>query len=276
MNDIFNIRRFGSYFASDLKKCLSNYGLTISLLSIIGIIIWAFVGMFTFLFDGSWYSIGVMGRLSFLGIATVALVITLPSQCYGYITNKGNGSSFLMIPVSTFEKFLSMTLITAIVLPMIFFIASFAADWLLCTFVPDCGDSLISAAKGTYAFINDELGVKYTEVMKPWLSPWLYIDDFAGCILVFLLGAIIFKKNKNVKTILTCIIVSSIIGMIATPFVMDWTMQQMEIITDAQDPLTIWNSNLFSNLPVLDTIHDVLLLGGLLTAIFFRVKTLKH
>ena len=35
-NDIFNFRRFGKYFASDIRTCAANYGLsllTISLLS---------------------------------------------------------------------------------------------------------------------------------------------------------------------------------------------------------------------------------------------------
>ena len=34
-NDIFNFRRFGKYFASDLRTCWANYGLSLLTISTI-------------------------------------------------------------------------------------------------------------------------------------------------------------------------------------------------------------------------------------------------
>jgi hypothetical protein len=39
MNDIFNIRRFGKYLASDAANCGANYGLSMILISLMGLII---------------------------------------------------------------------------------------------------------------------------------------------------------------------------------------------------------------------------------------------
>ena len=34
-NDIFNFQRFGKYFASDLRTCAANYGLSLLVLAIL-------------------------------------------------------------------------------------------------------------------------------------------------------------------------------------------------------------------------------------------------
>lgn len=39
MNGTFNIKRFGKWFVSDLKACISNYGLSFMLISMMGLII---------------------------------------------------------------------------------------------------------------------------------------------------------------------------------------------------------------------------------------------
>ena len=37
MSDIFNFKRFGNFFVSDFKRCLANYGLSLLILSLTGL-----------------------------------------------------------------------------------------------------------------------------------------------------------------------------------------------------------------------------------------------
>ena len=47
-------------------------------------------------------------------------------------------------------------------------------------------------------------------------------------------------------------------------------------LEEISDPSAIFNSPLFNNLKVFDTVSDLVLMTGLLVAVYFRVRTLKH
>ena len=108
------------------------------------------------------------------------------------------------------------------------------------------------------------------------MRPYSFIDDHVYGILVFLLGAICFKKNKSAKTILCLIGLSMGVSMIVSPVVLHSMVSMAGSLEEISDPSVIFNSPLFNNLKVFDTVSDLVLMAGLLVAVYFRVRTLKH
>ena len=88
MKDIFNIRRFGKYFVSDLRGAAANFGLSLVLLACSGIIVYLFMGFFSLITSGTWDGSGMAIRFATLAISYVVLRISMPPKCYGYLTDK--------------------------------------------------------------------------------------------------------------------------------------------------------------------------------------------
>ena len=85
-------------------------------------------------------------------------------------------------------------------------------------------------------------------------------------VLLFLLGAIIFRKHKIAKTILVWMGISTVLGFIALPIINaatdgDW-LRLLELDTD---DLVIWN-----------TVSSFVMAAALCTAIFFRIKKIQY
>ena len=276
MKDIFNIRRFGKYFVSDLRGAAANFGLSLVLLACSGIIVYLFMGFFSLITSGTWDGSGMAIRFATLAISYVVLMISMPPKCYGHLTDKCAGSAWLMIPASTLEKCLSMVLITTLVIPVIFFGLHCGLDAILCAIDPNCGDSFFTIM-GTIPSLLDEIPeIAVAEFVTDMMRPYSFIDDHVYGILVFLLGAICFKKNKSAKTILCLIGLSMGVSMIVSPVVLHSMVSMAGSLAEISDPSVIFNSPLFNNLKVFDTVSDLVLMAGLLVAIYFRVRTLKH
>ena len=276
MKDIFNIRRFGKYFVSDLRGAAANFGLSLVLLACSGIIVYLFMGFFSLITSGTWDGSGMAIRFATLAISYVVLMISMPPKCYGHLTDKRAGSAWLMIPASTLEKYLSMVLITIVVIPAIFIGLHCGLDAILCAIDPNCGDSFFTIM-GTIPSLLDEIPeIAVAEFVTDMMRPYSFIDDHVYGILVFLLGAICFKKNKSAKTILCLIGLSMGVSMIVSPVVLHSMVSMAGSLAEISDPSVIFNSPLFNNLKVFDTVSDLVLMAGLLVAVYFRVRTLKH
>ena len=276
MKDIFNIRRFGKYFVSDLRGAAANFGLSLVLLACSGIIVYLFMGFFSLITSGTWDGSGMAIRCATLAISYVVLMISMPPKCYGHLTDKRAGSAWLMIPASALEKYLSMVLITIVVIPAIFIGLHCGLDAILCAIDPNCGDSFFTIL-GTIPSLLDEIPeIAVAEFVTDMMRPYSFIDDHIYGILVFLLGAICFKNNKSAKTILCLIGLSMGVSMIVSPVVLPSMVSVAGSLEEISDPSVIFNSPLFNNLKVFDTVSDLVLMTGLLVAVYFRVRTLKH
>lgn len=273
MNGTFNIKRFGKWFVSDLKACISNYGLSFMLISMMGLIIYAGTTITGLLINGTWGGPGIIFRTITFAICMAVMILTLPPKCYGHITDKRAGATWLMIPASSFEKFLSMVTISAILLPALFTGIYLGLDTLLCTLDSTCGDTVMSIVPRMFSDIP-EVPAEVSSFIGIMTNPLTYIDDIIGTMLVFLLGAICFKSAKTVKTILCLMALSTILSMIMTPFMSSY-MQEM-ITNPSISVEEIFGSRLFRNLPLIDTISDISTIVIASAAIFFRIKTLKH
>lgn len=289
--DIFNFNRFGKYFVSDLRTCAANYGLslmTIALLTPIANEV--FTGVFKIFLTGEWSGPGMSARAMIFAIAMLCMIVTMPVKCYGKITEKQYGSFWLTLPASRLEKFISMFLMTCILVPLVGAAGYIGLDALLCAIDPTCGGSLATGAAElirsmfasgdiTVNLGNESIPIEdaqmLNEIMLQFTSPWLYIDEIFGITLPFLLGAVYFKSGKTVKTFLALFAFSAAVSAISTPFATR-ALAEIGEITDPSAIFRVFDNGLFRNLVLIDTVSDAIVNIAIMTGIWFRIKTLKH
>ena len=295
-HEIFNFRRFGRYFASDAKTCTANYGLSLATTALLPpVLIYVLTVGFSLLLQGSWNGPGIGLRFGIFMVSLIIILIGMPVNCYGKITEKQYGTFWLNLPASRLEKFLSMFIMTCIIAPILGMVSYIAVDTLICALDPSCGHSLLYGAmalkKNAIEFINElytvnvDLKVQvgpmsyplkdFPEGIRQMVSPWYYIDDFFGTILPFLFGSVFFKRHKIVKTILLLVAISMVTSIGMSPFIADLTEMFEGMDGEAAIEL-FYDGGLFKKMMALDTISDTVMNIGFLTAIWFRLKTLKH
>jgi len=276
-NNTFSLTRFGKYLSSDLKAAMAGYGISFCILVAMPVIQEILNNTFRFIFTAEWGGQPYAVRMAMFCIVIIAVMISFPAKCYGGITERKAGTSFTMVPVSTLEKTLSMLLICCIILPAAFCLCYGAMDFLVCALDPTCGKWIFNLAdlKATaIEFLQDNETQGFSSAMSAMLNPLLYVDDLIQIVLIFLLGAIWFKRGKVAKTFLTLIILSMAVSMITSPFFVNISKEMME-----SGETTILLSKLgwiFNNLALVDTISDTVVNVGLCVAIYFRIKTIKH
>ena len=203
MNESFNFNRFWTYFKYDLKQMWRNHskaalviGGSIAFLYVIWV-------LFSLVFTQTWQAPHFGARFSVLLLAFTVLEF-YQTRTYGYLTEKKAGSSWLMIPASRAEKFVSMLLMTLVVIPVFFFAVYFLIDGLLSLVDPTYGQALITGFSDAYRAIIVWLTSVNSEsliVFTPGALLFMGIAGFFCNFLYFLLCGICFKKNKIVVAI---------------------------------------------------------------------------
>lgn len=267
MSSIFNFKRFTAYLRHDLAGAWRKAGA--SVISIACLPVWFFViyQLFCLVFDGKFgymhYGAGVVAY----AVSFILAAVFFPVQIYGKLTDKRQGSNWLLLPASAFEKFLSMLLVLCVALPLVWLALIVASDYLL---------SLTNLYDGpAIRKIFDGLGSVLAEIHTENVSLafgsryGLYLNWCAN-ILFFALGALLFRKNKIVYTFLSLMGIGILITMAAglAASVGDFSMHiSPEDVTEDSLMHTI-NGVLYA----LYVIEFALLDLG----IFFRIKSLKH
>lgn len=289
-NDIFNLNRFGRYLMTDVRNAVSNYGISILVMATLGLSIDVFVGLFHMIVSEGWQGIGISARVPLFLLAFAVTLVSAPSKLFGHITEKKAGSAFLTLPVSTLEKTLSMVIVSCIMVPAAFVIVYLSIDLMVCSCDSTCGESLIEAATTFRADILDSLVCRHISDLsvvmnKPesLVNPLLYIDDIVGVSLLFLLGALLFKKSKIAKTIGSIILICMVLSMIATPLLVSgikYDMVQLMLnneltpVTFSQHfPVLTW---ICRNLALADTINDTVINLLLIFLIWLRIRKINH
>lgn len=274
MKNIFDLRRFGYVLAYDLNKAYKTYGLSAMIAGLFPLVLFIFYQLFSLIFS---QSMGVMPaslKMTALMCSLAIFLISSPSKIYGNITEKRYGSDWLMVPASTFEKFLSMVTVLCVVLPLVFTVLFFGADLLLGAIVPNrYGDPFIAnAVKGALQFLADETpGIDPTMacIFLPWLS-------WCEAILVFALGAVFFKDRKVAKTVLAIICFSIVMGWI-TAFLIEKTSIFSDLgnwLLAHRDSLTSGKAQFLLNAGA--NLNYLVVNGLLLFGLYYRIRTLKH
>ena len=298
----FNFNRFRNYFRSDFLNCVRNYGISFLVLSTMAVTTDIFNGLFSFTLSGGqeWHGMIEPVRFLLFFIILVVLTIVSPAKLYGYVTDKKEGAAFLMIPVSRFEKFLSMVLNACVIVPLLFIIVYLGLDLLVCRLDPTCGVSMLHRLTVDIADLKTNLvntipmeefsemgeanAKEMAGIISSALNPWLFLDDIASGFIIFLLGALIFKSGKAGKTLGSLILITLSLEMILSPVIGFTMFSKLHSISmsgadfSLEDfrsyfPFIYWS---LKHVALLDTVSDTLVNCLLLFLVWLRLKKMKH
>ena len=293
-SNVFNMNRFWSFLKSDFNAFISRYGITLLVLSTMAVTTDVFNGLFSSILTGHWIGITVPFRLLLFMIFSVVVVMTAPAKLYGHLTDRKEGSAYLMLPVSKLEKYISMILITGILVPLAFGLIYLGLDIMVCKFDKSCGQSMFSMifftdfksliASSLAAPEIQEWGM-YTNSITSVFTPFLFFDDIFQTVMLFLLGALLFKTSKTGKTLGCLILLTLSLQMILSPIVTVTFISKYEALKAISE--TAFSPELFSetfpfiswvarHVILVDTISDGLVNCGILFLIWLRVSKMKH
>ena len=298
----FNLNRFRRYFRSDFLNCVRNYGISFLVLSTMAVTTDIFNGLLSFTVSGGheWHGMIEPVRFGLFMVILIVLTITSPAKLYGYVTDKKEGTAFLMIPVSRLEKFLSMVLNACVIVPLLFIIVYLGLDLLVCRLDPTCGVSMLHRLTVDIADLKANLvntipmeelaemgeanAKEMIGIISSALNPWLLLDDVASGFIIFLLGALIFKSGKAGKTLGSLIVISLSLEMILSPVIGFTMFSKLHAISvsgadfsigyfQSCFPFLYWS---LKHLALLDTVSDTLVNCLLLFLVWLRLKKMKH
>ena len=251
MKEIFNFRRFGKYLWTDIKTGYMSYGISLLSLGLAGIAVNIVVLIFnTMIGDYCAWDSGTRAVLFFL--CGFFATVMIPVKRYGIITDRRKGAEFLLCPASTFEKFVSMILVSVIVIPVFYSVIFLGMDalWGAC-------DKTYDMSVFKYIFGDSWVALNINE--KP--IPLFTADDLANIILTFLLGGMVFRKSKIGKTFLVILGIGVVLSIVTIKVIgsMDFDINTLSI----------------SDLVLADNISDTAVLLLLLTGIYFRMRKIQ-
>ncbi len=198
MENILNVKRLVSLINKQISENISK-------ISVIVVVMFS-VSIFGWLFTMLTSSISVISpdtRLNMIYVLTTVTMFILPYSIFSHLNHRIHGIDSTMLPASVFEKYLSMVLVSVVIVPLSVFVVCTAADFLI---------SLISP--GIYSgnlFDNNATILHSSRLGWEKISKILIITGIA------LFGNLYFKKNKILRTFMTIAalnIVLIIIGII--------------------------------------------------------------
>ncbi len=276
MNNTFNFNRFGKYLLYDLKRQWKNLGMLMLIFAMFPIIFYMLYMFFAALFSDEglmWLFFGISTdgptlwtRFGMFVAMTAIFVMIFPSRAYGEITDKAKGAEWLMLPASRLEKFVSMLLVSLVVIPLAYVAVYLLSDAFVCLLDRSCGDSLLSFRINTATYGDP--------IVIPANGFWILASTIVGNAIIFLLGGLTFKKWKVVGTLLVLFALQLVLSGLTSAFItnadLEWWGEWFEdwAIRHA-DSLDIW-LNAFINFWFL------LLLAVCGTWSWFRIKRLQH
>lgn len=281
MKNVFDIKRFGKYFTYDLNNAWSNFGVSALVSGLLPLVFLVFFVVFGLIFDGRASEIPYEVKFIIPIVILVILILSAPVKLYGSLTERKAGSDWLMIPASSFEKFLSMALMLCVVLPVVVFGLFSLCDLLLGWLVPVYyGGSFVKSTASWLSNLSGDLitvnGVPSTGITPGGLLAMVFMS-WCASILPFGLGAVCFKKGKAAKTIL-CIfaleMVLSILLVLVFKGGYDSGYSFGQFLSRFFGEMTAGKMQFLANFII--NLNFLIVVGGLLTALFFRIKTLKH
>lgn len=270
-SEIFNFNRFWNYFLFDLKQMWRNHTGPAVFIGGLGVIVYVIWVLLSLLFTQSWTGPSLAARAVIFIVALLILVL-YQSRTYGYLTDKQKGSAWLMIPASSLEKFISMLLITLLVIPLLFVVVFLVADSIICLADPTVGASLVGTAMHGMSALSSEM---------PELSGSMFINLSTGTIiafiivglasnfLYFLLCGICFKRYKILGGIGLVFAFEVLLSILASIFFPIWSENLVYLDEVSAGQMVTRTVNWSLTVSILVTL-------GLAAGIFYRIKTLKH
>ena len=269
VSEVFNFPRFGKYLIHDLRNAWSSYGVGLLTLASMPLILYVANILFHNVWDGVWTSPSLSTRMSLFVLALLIFTISFPSRIYGNLTSKKEGSDYLMIPASRLEKFVSMLAVCLIAVPICYLGVYLLEDALLTLVDPTYTQSLAGANFDNIVnndFVSDS---DFSVGLIGGGYPAAFVS-IAITILVFLLGALCFRKWKIGGTILVLFAIGTVLSLVLGVSLANRDFSGFEtFIENHIDQLPSY-LNWISG--IVNTVLFVLLGAG----IYFRLKNLKH
>lgn len=271
MNNVFDLKRFGKYFTYDLNNAFNNFGVSALVIGLLPLILLIFNVLFGLVFTGEVPQLALPTKFVLVLIVLVLASLAAPVKLYGSITERRSGSDWLMLPASSFEKFLSMVIMLIIVLPVVLVGLFCLCDLLLSWIVPVYGDSVTRMIFSGAGNFMDMLNASETFITP---SGGLATTFMTWCtaILPFGLGAICFKKGKVAKTILCIIALEMLLSLVLA--IVFRSGSSWENLDTFFENLTAEKAQFWLNFLI--NAYYLVVVGGLLAGLFFRVKTIKQ
>ncbi len=140
----------------------------------------------------------VMARYIYFYVTAIIIACTVPFRCYGRITERKTGSSFLMLPATSQAKTASMAVISTILIPMASVTLYLTVDWVLCMLIgtEKIGGCLFTMIMKPYPIIADVFGIDAEELRSGLFIVLFYIRIMLVSIF-FLLSSILCRKGKT-------------------------------------------------------------------------------
>ena len=215
-SETFNGARFGAYFKYDFHQMWRNHVKASIGIGLSGLILYAVAIFLHLVFQGTWQAPSLGARLIVFTLAFTALEL-YQTRTYGYLTDRRKGSAWLLLPASGFEKWLSMIIMTLIVIPFFFLVASLGIDGLLSVADPTYGQPIISSFSQFVSELQRNLGNANTVYETNWntgVMLWPSIAGFCVNFLFFLYCGIRFKRFKILWGFVIIFVLSTVITLI--------------------------------------------------------------
>lgn len=268
-SEVFNGQRFWSYFKYDSLQMWRNHVKAAIGIGLAGLIFYFLCIFFGLISGDGWDGPNIATRFIVFTVAFTILEL-YQTRTYGYLTDRKKGSAWLMIPASTFEKWLSMILMTLIVIPIVFLIVFFGVDAILSLADPTVGQSMVASIAGGMTDVIDkilEVNGEYDTTWSLWTIVPSAILGFCLNFLFFLLCGLIFRKNKILGAFLIILGLSILLSLVSSFIVMGSDIEY-EDFAEAENAIR----------SVIRAFNWIVALvsAGLAGGIYWRLKTLKH
>ncbi|MBQ7194920.1 MAG: hypothetical protein IJS07_04740 [Bacteroidales bacterium] len=273
MNETFNFKRFWTYFKYDIRQMWRGHSKAVVLMGGSVAILYVVWALFALVFNQQWATPPFPARIVTFILAFMVLEF-YQTRTYGYLTEKKAGSAWLMVPASRAEKFVSMMLVSLIVLPVIFFVAFFGIDAILSLVDPTYGKALIGGFMGKlFEMINlmSSLGAESPIEFTPANLAFPMAVGYFCNFLYFILCGVCFKKNKIVGSIAILFGVSVLLSIVSGLSVIHYAPMLENMDIDEMQ-LAQWSANFLNWMVAIECVLTV----GLGWGVWRRVKTLQH
>lgn len=200
----FDINRFWHIFAYDIKQIRYTYGKALLVALGAPIIYWMMNSIFGATYD-SW------GRIGIIEIDLILILMMAPSRLYARVNQGNRGIYYAMLPASKIEKYLSMWLICAIILPIVLIFGLLLVDTLLAILPFGAIENTVSKYDSPRFLWQQPKGifnVSFSQIISK--TDGNKIGEFLNDCLVwqmfisfFMLTNTLFKKSKVIFSILT-------------------------------------------------------------------------
>ncbi len=278
MNNTFSPNRFVKFFVFDIKNAFAKFGLTAVVLALVPVITLIIYQMFALLITGTLDLGGDGMNIATVFAAYVAcaiLALVAPVKIYGNLTDRRFGSEYILTPASTFEKWLSMMLVCMVVLPLVSALSFLLVDTLMALVMPSVyGQSIISLLNDLNSLVAEDISIEMADHFGVGTLLGYMLSGWVLYILIFTIGALVFKKSKIAKTILAIFVVSMVLSnlMMIVWNIFDPGLQNFIYnLENDVDPL-----GTFASLMDISTISIIVQFIVYMGIIYYRLRTIKH